>query len=280
MLKNIIYSYITQLKNLLSKKLNVLCTFSAGQDSFFLLYCLIHIISNKNNKIKLQHNHHFLQSSNILSFWQCIKVASIFKIPLVINLLEINLANKDFMTENEARKWRYDSFLRNSLFQNEKPSIFIGHTGSDLLETFFWHFLRNSIIDYQLIKKKLLWNIPYYISNFSSVGYKNSSKVKIKLTNKKKKINCLINHNLMLNKAKKSFLKKDLTQLVLITRPLVNLHRQDIFLFRKNLKLPVITDKSNDNNYYYRNRIRNILFPIMRILFNKKTDKNLIKLFL
>lgn len=280
MLKNIIYLYITQIKNLLNNKFNLLCTLSAGQDSFFLFYCLIHIIDKKNNNIKLQHNHHFIQPSNILSFWQCIKVASIFKTPLFINLFEINLSSKDFMTENDARKWRYNSFLRNSLYKNESSSIFLGHTGSDLLETFFWNFLRNSIIDYQLIKKKLLWNIPYSISNFSSLQNKNTRKVKIKLIKKKNKIYSLINGNLILNKTKKSFYKKDLTKLVLITRPLVNLHRQDISLFRKNLNLPVIMDKSNGNNYYYRNRIRNIFFPLMRILFNKKTDKNLIKLFI
>lgn len=59
----------------------------------------------------------------------------------------------------------------------------------------------------------------------------------------------------------------------LIIRPLLKFSRTELFLFSKITKLPLYKDETNIKKKFLRNRIRNQLFPYLRIFFNLNLDK-------
>jgi len=79
------------------------------------------------------------------------------------------------------------------------------------------------------------------------------------LLKKQQRIYCFLNFNFV-------FYKKD------ILRPLLALHRNDIIFFSKKYLLPIVCDPTNEKLRWSRNRIRNQLFPLLRIFFNPNTE--------
>ncbi|NEZ65042.1 tRNA lysidine(34) synthetase TilS [Leptolyngbyaceae cyanobacterium CCMR0082] len=62
---------------------------------------------------------------------------------------------------------------------------------------------------------------------------------------------------------------------VYVTRPLLQLTRQETGLFCRELALPVWQDASNENLHYRRNRIRQELMPYLRSHFNPNVETTL-----
>lgn len=62
-----------------------------------------------------------------------------------------------------------------------------------------------------------------------------------------------------------------------INRPLITIHRQDIYNLSEQNTLPLIIDNTNQSLKLYRNKIRLILIPLLRYFFTKKFDFQLKK---
>ena len=60
-------------------------------------------------------------------------------------------------------------------------------------------------------------------------------------------------------------------------RPLINTFRKEILKYLIDNDIPFCIDKTNEQNIYFRNRIRNVLLPFMRENFSTSIDKNLLK---
>lgn len=60
-------------------------------------------------------------------------------------------------------------------------------------------------------------------------------------------------------------------------RPLICAFRKDIITFLEENKIPYCVDKTNLENIYFRNKIRNILIPLVEKDFSKAFKKNLLK---
>lgn len=60
-----------------------------------------------------------------------------------------------------------------------------------------------------------------------------------------------------------------------IIRPLLWARREDISSYVERMKLPFVSDSSNDNNHYLRNRVRHDLLPYIRENYNPSIEKTL-----
>jgi tRNA(Ile)-lysidine synthase len=60
-------------------------------------------------------------------------------------------------------------------------------------------------------------------------------------------------------------------------RPLINTFRKEILKYLIDNDISFCIDKTNEQNIYFRNRIRNVLLPFMRENFSTSIDKNLLK---
>ncbi|MDR2757072.1 MAG: tRNA lysidine(34) synthetase TilS [Planctomycetaceae bacterium] len=65
---------------------------------------------------------------------------------------------------------------------------------------------------------------------------------------------------------------RQLNPAVTLIRPLLNIRRYDIIAYLEKLGKPFRTDSTNSKNHFTRNRIRNLLLPILRKEFNPKVD--------
>ena len=62
-----------------------------------------------------------------------------------------------------------------------------------------------------------------------------------------------------------------------VVRPILGLNRSEIKNFILFLNIPVYPDKTNEQVYYARNRIRKQLLPAIRFFFNPKIENSLFK---
>ena len=62
-----------------------------------------------------------------------------------------------------------------------------------------------------------------------------------------------------------------------VVRPLLGLNRSEIKNFILFLNIPIYPDKTNEQVYYARNRIRKQLLPAIRFFFNPKIENSLFK---
>jgi len=62
-----------------------------------------------------------------------------------------------------------------------------------------------------------------------------------------------------------------------LIRPLINTYREDIVKFLKKNKISHCTDRTNIENIYFRNKIRNILVPFIRDNFLSAFKKNVLR---
>jgi len=63
----------------------------------------------------------------------------------------------------------------------------------------------------------------------------------------------------------------------MIVRPLLHVSREEILAFLEERGLPFMHDSSNDQDCYYRNRIRRHLLPFLRENFNPRIEENLFR---
>ena len=60
-------------------------------------------------------------------------------------------------------------------------------------------------------------------------------------------------------------------------RPLIRTSRNDIMRYLESNQIPYCTDKTNLENTYFRNKIRNVLMPYLKEKFSNSFDKQLLK---
>ena len=113
--------------------------------------------------------------------------------------------------------------------------------------------------------KKVLKLANYYNYNYIVTGHTETDNLETFFLNLFRGSNFT---NLQLIK-KYSKLKTD----KLLIRPLLQFSRTELFLFSKTFALPIFKDETNKRKYFLRNRIRNQLFPYLKIFFNLNFDK-------
>lgn len=204
-------------KILLNQKENILCAVSGGQDSVFLFFLLLHLQKHWNLKIKVVCFNHFWQNKNFSSMHQVWKLLFVFKNPLYLVFSETFLDN-----EQKAREWRQFALTRISNIESCKK-IFTGHTGSDQIETAFWHLIRGASpqgfgsLKYKtsLLSKNYLFKNPKFLDSdilkFQLLKMKNSEKNLFIYKNLKQKTGSVL-HSLNLNFIYKKIKNKKSTE--------------------------------------------------------------------
>lgn len=242
-----------------------------------------------HNKIKLLYCHHLWQKNNILSFWQVIKLASIFNLFFCININCSSLKSGStwghiyffLESENYARHWRFQCMNRygNLLGFKNKIKILQGHTSSDQIETFIFNSLRgtcpqniNSLKNEIYIKR----NTNFFPSSFLKLP----KKEKVSLYSFKKIDFFYLKRKNLSHYLNFSFFQNEKSPNFIISRPLIslNFHRNDISFWNLHLNLPLVYDQSNKNISFSRNKIRFYVLPFLRVLFHNKIDRNFLNL--
>lgn len=119
-----------------SSQKKIVCAFSGGQDSIFLVVFLIFVQAQKKNNFETFYYHHFVQIINFFSVWHALRFHYLFQSPLSIGLALYNIE-----TENQARICRRENFER-ILQLTDTSILLLGHTATDKLETFLGNLQR------------------------------------------------------------------------------------------------------------------------------------------
>lgn len=277
-----------------------LCSISGGQDSMFLFFLLLHLKNQRNFKLHFLYCNHLWQISNFHSFKQIYKLAYFFE-----SSLSIVIAEKFIKNELDARIWRKFCYLRISNLEHCSRFL-LGHTATDYLETAFFNLIRGAspqgLCGFRNTKKLI---IPHYINAFSVILFAYfSNKNKLNKCYKKhifyqKKIikknkNKIIPHFYAFNSNLLFFdnfficnsfffnylfflffsyyLQIKLKDFCILSRPILKYHRNDILKLIKFYAIPIITDYSNNDLKFSRNKIRHLIFAKFRTLSNSVFD--------
>lgn len=274
-------------KKVLQPNDSLLIAFSGGQDSIFILIVVYILKKQCKWDIKIFYCNHLWQKNSLYSYFHISKIACCLNVDLFFCL-----ALKSLISEESARFWRSKTYFR-LLFFSTYSTIVTGHTLNDQIETFFFNTIRGSnfsgssslklkkifnilnrknfsITDYELtsffcLKEKLLENdkklILFYKKNYTKNEKKDLQQ------NKKIKIQFIV---------KKVFLiKKEHSNLLKITRPLIIKTRFDTKNICISWRLPLFFDETNEEKKYARNRLRKQIIPTFRFFFNPKIDLSL-----
>lgn len=280
-----------------------LCGISGGQDSVLLFILLLHLKKQWNITINILHFHHFWHQNNFFYSQQVWKLSFVFK-----NSLYFIPAEKSLKNEKKARVWRQENFERICWIEKSNKMLLGHTASDRLETAFWHLIRGTSPKGLISLKKKTILIIQncfftfpvFHISDkklihfytISSESEKYCLKKKLK-AGKKKKLKFLKKKtNLCFLGTKKnideklsvSFLSIQGQKKIYITysflyfnlfivknsiyRPLFFFHRNDITLSSKKYLLPLFYDQSNENFQWSRNRIRQQLFPLIKIFFN------------
>ena len=284
-----------------------LCGISGGQDSVLLFILLLHLKKQWNITIKILHFNHFWHQNNFFYSEQVWKLSFVFK-----NSLYLIPAEKFLKNEKKARVWRQENFERICWIEKSKKMLLGHTASDRLETAFWHLIRGTSPKGLISLKKKIIlivqnqfFSFPVFtvsekkIIHFYTISSdieKNCLK-KILKTGKKKKLKFLK------KTPKLSFLvtKKNIDEILEVSflsienqknnhktysflyfklfivknsiyRPLFFFHRNDITLFSKKYLLPLFYDQSNENFRWSRNRIRQQLFPLIKIFFNPNIE--------
>nr|YP_009367593.1 hypothetical chloroplast RF62 [Pseudocharacium americanum]YP_009367682.1 tRNA(Ile)-lysidine synthetase [Ignatius tetrasporus]ARK14623.1 hypothetical chloroplast RF62 [Pseudocharacium americanum]ARK14712.1 tRNA(Ile)-lysidine synthetase [Ignatius tetrasporus] len=128
-------------KHLLKTNQKILLAFSGGQDSIVLFFIIIQLKKQWNWTVNLIWCNHLWQKDSLYLMFHILKVNLIFytKTFCFINIRSI-------FSENKARKWRYQIFIRAAYYYN-LTTILTGHTLTDKIETLIFNLTRGCGID-------------------------------------------------------------------------------------------------------------------------------------
>ena len=125
-----------QIYKILHTEKKVVCAFSGGQDSIFLVVFLIFLQTKKKIHFETFYYHHFVQIVNFFSVWHAVRFHYLFHCPLSIGLGLYYLE-----TENQARICRRKHIERTLQF-TDTSTVLLGHTATDKIETFLGNLQR------------------------------------------------------------------------------------------------------------------------------------------
>jgi tRNA(Ile)-lysidine synthase len=211
---------------------------SSGNDSMVLLLLMNPIQLLINQPIHLIHCNHFYQKYNFYY------IREIFKVTYLLNsTLIISSPIKQSYTETINRDWRQRIFIRGLVLKNIQD-LFLAHTQNDKNETFLFNLIRGTTLQ----------------------GCSNFTTQKLKF-----ETSCFSSRN---NKQKLTLNTK---QLFKFNRPLLTFSRTELKNLSKLNCLPYTLDPSNLDIKFTRNRIRLIVFPILKKYVKFNFEKQFIK---
>uniref|UniRef100_UPI0030010864 tRNA(Ile)-lysidine synthase n=1 Tax=Prototheca moriformis TaxID=183676 RepID=UPI0030010864 len=286
----------------------IILMLSTGQDSLFLFFLLnsfnflfSHVQKNKklNEFIQIYYCHHMWQIVNVLSFWQFIRISSIFNLFYCISVNNNFIETKNnHGNENLGRLFRLRSSNRyyNILFFSNKKafsfSIFQGHTLSDKIETYLVNFFRKYLfkntsniipLNKNINNLKQLKELNYNNTLFPNLFLIYPDSYYIQNLDKKRKNIMLIRKikNIYISflqynqmntnnffSLQKNYKKKKLYRLLIF----LSLYRTNVSYIFCKLKLPVICDYSNKKVLFFRNKIRLYIIPIINIFIKRNLE--------
>lgn len=151
-----------QIGTSLNKKKKIICAFSGGQDSNFLLVFLLYFQIQKNVSLETFYYNHLIQILNFFSVWHAVRFHFFFHCPVSIGFSLYFLHS-----ENQARISRRKNFERFSQL-TDTATLFLGHTATDKLETFLGNFQRGvGSRGLRTISSKTVFEMTSFSSFFS-----------------------------------------------------------------------------------------------------------------
>lgn len=140
------YTFLHQkIKPVLNKHIdnyeNILVALSSGPDSLCLLKLLKDLLNQHDNKIKIAYIDHQWKNNSKRHVEHVINIAKFMSLPIAIYQI-----TQVMLSENEARKIRYQALIKQALKEN-CSTIIIGHNRDDLIETLISNLLRGTGVD-------------------------------------------------------------------------------------------------------------------------------------
>jgi tRNA(Ile)-lysidine synthase len=157
-----------------------------------------------------------------------------------------------FPSEESLRNIRYD-FFEKVRKENSCDYIAVAHTLDDQAETFFMRLLRGT-----------------GLSGLSGIKFKNVHPVKSVSPSEIPK-GSEANFTGQGGPAKREFNRE------IIIRPLLNVSKKEILEYLKKNKIKYRVDKTNKENIFFRNKIRNVLIPMLEKDFNPSIKETIFK---
>lgn len=209
----------------------ILVCVSGGPDSVVLLNILNKLKKEKNLKLYVAHFNHKLRGIESFRDAEFVRsLASQYNNKFFYKEKNIKklIKIKDFGPEKTAREERYRFFVKQAL-KNKISKIFLAHNRDDNVETILFRFIKGAGADG-------LTGIP----RIRQINYGNFGLKEKKLKQKK----------------------------IFIVRPLLKISREEILEYIKINNLKFRVDKTNKENIFVRNKIRNKLIPFIEKNFN------------
>lgn len=125
--------------DLLSPGTRPLVSMSGGQDSIFLAWATFLLQHDKNLAPQSLYHNHLWHVQGLFHGVHCLRLASVFGWPFLYTL--------PFRAVfDEGRAWSFRQHLRERLASfYDTTDVFVGHTKTDRIESFLFHFLRGSL---------------------------------------------------------------------------------------------------------------------------------------
>ena len=234
----------TQFKLFFRPKSHWFVAISGGQDSTILMILSQTLKSQWDASCTYFYCNHLWRIQSFYTQAQLLKIHYLFQ---TSNLTFV--CCQDVQTELTARIWRLFSYSIAIRFINKRSkaaAILLGHTKSDILETFLFQLSRGmspqTIYTYET--KRQLEQPKSWIFE--------KKRIKIQFFQGKK------------NNQQKTK--------VYIIRPCLTLNRYEIYHLCNSYRIPVLCDLTNFKIYGTRNQIRHQLVPLLRTYFNPQID--------
>nr|WQA10876.1 Ycf62 [Streptosarcina sp. YL-2023a] len=152
-------------KKLLKKNEVLLIAMSGGQDSIVLLIIFFQLKNQWSLKLGVIFCNHLWQVEAFSTMYHILRISILLKMPSFFGLPLAQISS-----EQKARNWRHQVFKRISSFYSYEK-IITAHTGSDRIETLFFHLSRGSGTEgiYSLnwrnrIRKQLLPSLRFFFN--------------------------------------------------------------------------------------------------------------------
>lgn len=243
------------LRNNLIPALNagIINSFSGGQDSSFLFFCLLHQIQQREVFLIHSYQNHMNQTLNFFTEihnWKLLRNCS--------SAFISNIFCTGNCTEITFSDFRSDCLIRQIVFF-KYSYLFISHSQTDFFESLLVNFFHKSVLDGNSVKQdRLLINKTiYYWPRLLENRILRQSLLK-------KTRNWQIY-------SKKKITRKDL----FVIRPLVSLSRFSIQKILIEQKFPKQNDYTNFNRTYLHNYCRHELIPLLKLKVGRDFTKNL-----
>lgn len=233
-----------EIKKIITNREKILVCVSGGPDSICLLHILNRVKKEFNLQIFIAHFNHKLRGKDSEKDAFFVKqLAKEYKNKFIYSSKNIKKLSekKNFGPEKTAREERYKFFIRTAI-KYKINKILLAHNMDDNVETILFRFIKGA-------GTEGLIGIPEIRKvNYGDFGLK---------TDKLKKLK------------------------IFIIRPLLKISRKEIMEYIKINKLKYRTDRTNKQNIFIRNKLRNFLIPLIEKNFNvgfKSTVSNISKI--